>query len=137
TVTNSAAYIKEYIKKTIKRLGFTADLYYLHIIDPGVWRYRVYACSQHSSQNIKAIVIEIKKLATREVCVIAQIALAWLAAQGLISILGKTKVTFGRESGILDCRINRTRGEGMRKIMYDTKPIGERFAANMQHLVGN
>jgi aryl-alcohol dehydrogenase-like predicted oxidoreductase len=53
-VTNSAAYIKEYIKeyikKSIKRLGFNADLYYLHMIDPGVWRYRVYACSQHSSQ---------------------------------------------------------------------------------------
>uniref|UniRef100_A0A0B7KKV3 NADP-dependent oxidoreductase domain-containing protein n=1 Tax=Bionectria ochroleuca TaxID=29856 RepID=A0A0B7KKV3_BIOOC len=122
TVTNSAAYINECIKKTIKRLGFTPDLYYLHIIDPG---------------NIKAIVNEIKKLATRKVCVVAQIALAWVAAQGLISILGKTKVTFGRESGISDCRINRTRGEGMRKIMYDTKPIGERFAANMQHLLGN
>ncbi|KAK2474589.1 hypothetical protein H9L39_14549, partial [Fusarium oxysporum f. sp. albedinis] len=87
--------------------------------------------------NIKAIVNEIKKLATRKIWAVAQIALAWVAAQGLISILGKTKVTFGRESGISDCRINRTRGEGMRKIMYDTKPIGERFAANMQHLLGN
>lgn len=34
-VTNSASHIKEYIEGTIKRLGFTPDLYYLHRIEPG------------------------------------------------------------------------------------------------------
>ncbi|KAH8778378.1 NADP-dependent oxidoreductase domain-containing protein [Diaporthe sp. PMI_573] len=32
-ITNSASYIKEYIKGIIKRLGFALDLYYLYYID--------------------------------------------------------------------------------------------------------
>jgi hypothetical protein len=38
TVTNSAAHIKEYIEGTIERLGSTPDLYYLHRIDPSMYR---------------------------------------------------------------------------------------------------
>ena len=34
TVTNSPAHIETYIERTIERLGFTPDLYYLHRIDP-------------------------------------------------------------------------------------------------------
>ncbi|RXK40633.1 aldo-keto reductase [Tremella mesenterica] len=34
-VTNSAEHIKEYIEGSIKRLGTTPDLYYLHRIEPG------------------------------------------------------------------------------------------------------
>ncbi|KAM3492841.1 hypothetical protein MY10362_009914, partial [Beauveria mimosiformis] len=39
----------------------------------------------------KAIVDEIKKLAARKRCTVAQIALAWVAAQGLVAIPGTTK----------------------------------------------
>lgn len=37
-VTNSAAHIKDYIEGTIDRLGFTPDLYYLHRIDPSMYK---------------------------------------------------------------------------------------------------
>lgn len=33
-VTNSASHIRTYIERTIERLGFMPDLYYLHRIDP-------------------------------------------------------------------------------------------------------
>ncbi|KAI7778153.1 hypothetical protein LA080_002579 [Diaporthe eres] len=39
----------------------------------------------------KATVDEIKKLAARKGCTVAQVALAWVAAQGLIAIPGTTR----------------------------------------------
>ena len=39
----------------------------------------------------KAIVEEIRALATKKKCTVAQIALAWVAAQGMIAIPGTTR----------------------------------------------
>ncbi|RFN47291.1 alcohol dehydrogenase [Fusarium flagelliforme] len=86
----------------------------------------------------KAIVDEIKKLATKKGCTVAQIALAWVAAQGLISIPGTTKAS-RLEENWESRKIVLTDEEKveMRKIVENAKPVGERFAASMAHLVGN
>ncbi|KAJ4250176.1 hypothetical protein NW762_011991 [Fusarium torreyae] len=88
--------------------------------------------------NNKAIVDEIKKLATRKGCTVAQIALAWVAAQGLISIPGTTKAS-RLEENWESRKIVLTDEEKaeMRRIVENAKPVGERFAASMAHLVGN
>ena len=86
----------------------------------------------------KAIVDEIKKLATRKGCTVAQIALAWVAAQGLISIPGTTRA--GRlEENWGSRRVVLTDEEKMqmRKIVDDAKPVGERFSALHQSMVGH
>ena len=86
----------------------------------------------------KAIVDEIKKLATRKGCTVAQIALAWVAAQGLISIPGTTRA--GRlEENWGSRRVVLTDEEKMqmRKIVDDVKPVGERFSALHQSMVGH
>ncbi|KAL5614128.1 hypothetical protein FOVSG1_003191 [Fusarium oxysporum f. sp. vasinfectum] len=86
----------------------------------------------------KAIVNEMKKLATQKGCTVAQIALAWVAAQGLISIPGTTKVSRLEENWASRAVVLTEEEEkAMRKIVNDAKPIGERFAANMQQLVGH
>ncbi|KAM0202629.1 hypothetical protein ACHAPA_009371 [Fusarium lateritium] len=88
--------------------------------------------------NNKAIVDEIKKLATRKGCTVAQMALAWVSAQGLISIPGTTKAS-RLEENWESRKIVLTDEEKieMRKIVENAKPVGERFAASMAHLVGN
>lgn len=86
----------------------------------------------------KAIVDEIKKLATRKGYTVAQIALAWVAAQGMIAIPGTTRAE-RLEENWESRNIVLTEDEkiAMRKIVDDAKPSGERFSAMYQASVGH
>ena len=86
----------------------------------------------------KAIVEEIKKLADRRGCTITQIALAWVAAQGMIAIPGTTKP--GRlQANFASRDIDLTKDElrEMRKIVDEVKPQGNRYSAPAQSMVGH
>ncbi|KAH6668218.1 aldo/keto reductase [Halenospora varia] len=86
----------------------------------------------------KAIVDEIKKLATRKKCTVAQIALAWVAAQGLIAIPGTTRAERLEENwGSRSVVLTDDEKMVMRKIVDDAKPAGERFSAVFQSMVGH
>ncbi|OBT87290.1 hypothetical protein VE02_02955 [Pseudogymnoascus sp. 03VT05] len=86
----------------------------------------------------KAIVDQMKQLATRKKCTVAQIALAWVAAQGMISIPGTTRADRLEENWASRI-IVLTDDEKveMRKIVDDAKPSGERFSAMHQASVGH
>lgn len=83
--------------------------------------------------KIKAIVDEIKKLATQKECTVAEIALAWVAAQGLISIPSTTKASRLEENW----RSRDIALKAMRKMVDDAKPVVERFSAIFQSMVGH
>ncbi|KAH6989555.1 putative aldo-keto reductase [Ilyonectria sp. MPI-CAGE-AT-0026] len=86
----------------------------------------------------KAIVDEIKQLATAKGCTVAQIALAWVAAQGLITIPGTTKAARLEENwASRDVVLTEKELKAMRKIVDDAKPVGERFSAVFQSMVGH
>ncbi|KAJ4197288.1 hypothetical protein NW759_016311 [Fusarium solani] len=86
----------------------------------------------------KAIVDEIKQLATAKGCTVAQIALAWVAAQGLIAIPGTTKASRLEENwASRDVVLTEEELKAMRKIVDDAKPVGERFSAIFQSMVGH
>ncbi|KAI1746512.1 NADP-dependent oxidoreductase domain-containing protein [Xylaria castorea] len=235
SVTNSAAHIEESIEGTIKRLGFTPDLYYLHRIDPntpleesipaldnlrktGKTKYiGISECSAatlrransiakidaiqaeysvfetlHETDGLiqtarelgvayvaysplghgclvddfpyktpddfpaddfrrilpkfqgenfyknRAIIDEFKKLASRKGCTLPQIALAWVAAQGMIAIPGTTKAD--RLAGNWASRdIKLTEGElkDIRTLIDAAKPHGDRYGPVQQAMVGH
>ncbi|KAL5326529.1 hypothetical protein ACEPPN_004215 [Leptodophora sp. 'Broadleaf-Isolate-01'] len=86
----------------------------------------------------KAIVDEIKKLANKKGCTVAQVALAWVAAQGLIAIPGTTKAGRLEENwGSRSILLTDDEKAEMRKIVDDAKPTGERFSAMFQSMVGH
>ncbi|SPJ78356.1 aldo-keto reductase (AKR13) [Fusarium torulosum] len=86
----------------------------------------------------KAIVDEIKKLATRKGCPVAQIALAWVAAQGLIAIPGTTKPLRLEENwASRDIELTEDELNDMRKIVDAAKPVGARFAPMFEAMVGH
>ncbi|KAJ5937110.1 hypothetical protein N7466_003560 [Penicillium verhagenii] len=86
----------------------------------------------------KAIVDEIKKLATKKGCSVSQIALAWVAAQGLISIPGTTKASRLEENwASRDIELTEDELTELRKIVNATKPSGERFSEIYQSMVGH
>ena len=81
---------------------------------------------------------EIQKLASKKGCTISQIALAWVASQGMIAIPGTTKVHrleqnwASREVDLTD-----EEKEEMRKIIDAAKPHGNRYAPAQQAMVGH
>ncbi|WKT54087.1 NADP-dependent oxidoreductase domain [Fusarium oxysporum f. sp. vasinfectum] len=86
----------------------------------------------------KAIVDQIKQLATVKGCTVAQVALAWVAAQGLLAIPGTTKASRLEENwGSRDIVLTEQELKTMRKIVDDAKPVGERFSAIFQSMVGH
>ena len=86
----------------------------------------------------KAIVDEIKKLATKKGCSVAQIALAWVAAQGLLTIPGTTKASRLQENwASRDVKLTEEELVEMRRIVDAAKPVGERFSAIFQSMVGH
>lgn len=86
----------------------------------------------------KAIVDEIKKLAARKGCTVAQVALAWVAAQGLIAIPGTTRAgRFEENWGSRRVVLTEEEEAEMRRIVNDAKPSGERFAPIFQSMVGH
>ncbi|RFN43876.1 aldo/keto reductase [Fusarium flagelliforme] len=86
----------------------------------------------------KAIVDQIKQLAIAKGCTVAQIALAWVAAQGLLAIPGTTKASRLEENwGSRDIVLTEQELKTMRKIVDDAKPVGDRFSAIFQSMVGH
>jgi diketogulonate reductase-like aldo/keto reductase len=86
----------------------------------------------------KAIVEEIKKLASRKGCTVSQIALAWVASQGMIAIPGTTKATRLEENwSSRDVELNEEEKQEMRKIIDAAKPHGNRYAPAQQAMVGH
>lgn len=86
----------------------------------------------------KAIVEEMKKLAVRRGCTTAQIALAWVAAQGMIAIPGTTKVDRLEENwGSRAIELTEEELAELRKIVVDAKPVGNRYSEALQASVGH
>ncbi|KAK1138468.1 hypothetical protein N8T08_002483 [Aspergillus melleus] len=86
----------------------------------------------------KAIVDEIKKLAVRKGCSVAQIALAWVAAQGMITIPGTTKASRLMENwASRDIELTEEEKKEIQEIVDAAKPVGERFAPIFQSMVGH
>lgn len=86
----------------------------------------------------KAIVEEIKKLAARKGCTTTQLALAWVAAQGLIAIPGTTKMHRLEENwGSRDVDLTDSEMQEMRELVEEAKPVGERFNSVMGSMVGH
>ncbi|KAL3457921.1 NADP-dependent oxidoreductase domain-containing protein [Aspergillus heterothallicus] len=86
----------------------------------------------------RAIVEEIKALAAKKGCSISQIALAWVAAQGMIAIPGTTKAA-RLEQNWASREISFTEEEWkeMRRIIDLAKPKGNRYGEAHQALVGH
>ncbi|KAH7109293.1 NADP-dependent oxidoreductase domain-containing protein [Dendryphion nanum] len=86
----------------------------------------------------KSIVEEIKKLAKRKGCSTPQIALAWVAAQGMIAIPGTTKATRLEENwASRDVVLTEEEKKEMRKIVDAAKVEGNRYSEANQALVGH
>ena len=85
-----------------------------------------------------AIVEEFKKLAKRKACTTAQVALAWVAAQGMIAIPGTTKPTRLEENwGSRDIELSKEELQEIRAIIDRSKPHGNRYTPANQALVGH
>jgi aryl-alcohol dehydrogenase-like predicted oxidoreductase len=81
---------------------------------------------------------EIKKLATKKGCTTPQIALAWVAAQGMIAIPGTTKVKRLEENwASREVELTEEESREMRRIINEAKPSGERYGAAHQAMVGH
>lgn len=85
-----------------------------------------------------AIRSEISALAQRKQCSLAQVALAWVAAQGMIAIPGTTKAA-RLESNWASREVDLTEDEKaeMRRIVDAAKPQGERYGEANRALVGH
>ncbi|KAH7087441.1 NADP-dependent oxidoreductase domain-containing protein [Paraphoma chrysanthemicola] len=86
----------------------------------------------------KAIVEEIKKLAARKGCATSQIALAWVASQGMIAIPGTTKSKRLAENwASRNVDLTKEEMSEMRRIVDAAKPIGDRFSQVHGAFVGH
>lgn len=86
----------------------------------------------------RAIVEEIKKLASSKGCTISQIALAWVASQGMISIPGTTKAKRLEENWKSNAvELTEDEKTEMRRIIDAAKPQGNRYAPAYQAMVGH
>lgn len=86
----------------------------------------------------KAIVEEIKKLADQKGCTTSQIALAWVASQGMIAIPGTTKVKRLEENwASRNVELTDQEKAQMRKIVDAAKPHGDRYSAIHQAMIGH
>ncbi|KAH7096051.1 NADP-dependent oxidoreductase domain-containing protein [Paraphoma chrysanthemicola] len=86
----------------------------------------------------KAIVEEIKTLAKRKGVTTPQVALAWVASQGLIAIPGTTKVGRLEENwASREVVLSEKEVREMRAIIDKAKPHGNRYAPAQQAMVGH
>ncbi|KAF1922836.1 putative aldo-keto reductase [Didymella exigua CBS 183.55] len=86
----------------------------------------------------KATVEEVKKLAQRKGCTTPQVALAWVAAQGVIAIPGTTKASRLEENfASREVELTDEEQSEMRKIIDAAKPAGNRYGPAHQALVGH
>ncbi|KAK7422694.1 hypothetical protein QQX98_001482 [Neonectria punicea] len=104
-------------------------------------RTKISQISKFQGENFyknKAIVEEIKKLAKRKGCTTAQIALAWVASQGLIAIPGSTKTHRLEENWASgDVVLAEDEKKEMRAIIDSAKPVGHRFGEMHESAVGH
>jgi diketogulonate reductase-like aldo/keto reductase len=83
-------------------------------------------------------VTEIQELAKKKKCTTAQIALAWVAAQGMIAIPGTTKVKRLEENwGSREVELDEEELKEMRRIVDQAKPHGNRYGEAHQKWVGH
>lgn len=81
---------------------------------------------------------EIKKLAVKKGCTLPQIALAWVAAQGMIPIPGTTKAKRLEENWVSrDIDLTEEEKKEMRRIIDAAKPHGNRYNPTHQSMVGH
>ncbi|CAG8120556.1 unnamed protein product [Penicillium olsonii] len=86
----------------------------------------------------KEIVEAIKGIAARKGCKVSQIALAWVATQGMIAIPGTTKAARLEENwASRDIDLTAEEQNEMRKIIDAAKPHGNRYGAVHQAMVGH
>jgi aryl-alcohol dehydrogenase-like predicted oxidoreductase len=86
----------------------------------------------------KAIVLEIQALAKKKGCSTAQIALAWVASQGLIAIPGTTKKERLEENwASREVELSEVERAEMRRVIEGAKVSGERYGAAHQAMVGH
>ncbi|KAG7111994.1 hypothetical protein HYQ44_010189 [Verticillium longisporum] len=86
----------------------------------------------------KAIVTEVKRLATRKGCTLTQIALAWVAAQGMIAIPGTTKSKRLEENfASREVELSEDERKELRRIIDSAKPVGNRYNEAQQARVGH
>jgi aryl-alcohol dehydrogenase-like predicted oxidoreductase len=86
----------------------------------------------------RAIVREMQKLAKQKGCTTAQVALAWVAAQGMIAIPGTTKAHRLEENwGSREVELTGDEMAEMRRIVEEAKPKGERYGETLKKLVGH
>lgn len=86
----------------------------------------------------KAIVEEIKKLAAQKGCTTSQIALAWVASQGMIAIPGTTKPKRLEENwASRDVQLTDEEKNQMRRIVDAAKPQGDRYSPAHQAMIGH
>ncbi|KAK7431314.1 hypothetical protein QQZ08_002085 [Neonectria magnoliae] len=84
------------------------------------------------------IVDEIKKLADRKGCTLTQIALAWVATQGMIAIPGTTKPHRLEENfASREIQFTEEESKAMREIIDAAKPLGNRYSEKGQSMVGH
>lgn len=77
-------------------------------------------------------------MAVQKGCTLTQIALAWVAAQGMIAIPGTTKPKRLEENwASRDIVLTEDDKKEMRKIIDSAKPHGNRYSAKNQALVGH
>ncbi|KAH8902045.1 Aldo/keto reductase [Coniochaeta sp. PMI_546] len=105
---------------------------------PDDFRRRVPKFQGENFYKNKAIVDEVKKLASRKGCTTAQIALAWVASQGMIAIPGTTKVKRLEENwASRNIELTEEEKKEMRKLIDAAKPQGTRYPPELQALVGH
>ena len=86
----------------------------------------------------RAIVEEFKKIAREKRCTVSQIALAWVAAQGLIAIPGTTKAKRLEENwASRNLVLSDAERREIRSVIDAAKPVGDRFNAAFQAAVGH
>jgi aryl-alcohol dehydrogenase-like predicted oxidoreductase len=76
-----------------------------------------------------AVVGEFRKVAAKKGATLAQVALAWVAAQGFISIPGTTKVhRLEQNWASRDIELTEEEKAELRSLIDKTKPHGARFS---------
>ncbi|KAI5305984.1 54S ribosomal protein L22, mitochondrial [Ascosphaera pollenicola] len=86
----------------------------------------------------KAIQDQIRKLAARKGCKTTQVALAWVASQGMIAIPGTTKPHRLEENwASREIELTEEETQELRRIIDDAKPVGDRYPPELQAMAGH
>ena len=86
----------------------------------------------------KKIAENFKKLAQAKGCSVTQVALAWVAAEGIIAIPGTTKPGRLEENwASRDVEITDEDRKEMRAIIQASKPQGDRYSKEAAKAIGN